>query len=171
MPMPKLRGCCVPWQKASCMENPAAPFRYLKRNKLKRHLAIPLLLLVLACNNNAGTADNGNALPEESETRTAAAPDLFPEVTAFYRQQDPGFDPAGYELAGEQTGNNFLTRPFDKQETQDFLPLLIYNTDSSRAIDMYSGSYVAVQKNGDTVYESGSRIPRWQLLIFKKKNA
>ena len=150
------------------MESPAARYRYLKRNKLKKYLVVPLLSLLLACNNNAGTEETIDASPEEND-QSPALPDLFPEVTAFYRQQHPGFDPSAYELAGEQTGNSFITRPFDEKEVQAFRPLLVYNADSTKAIDMYSGSYVAVTKNGQTVFESGEPDTEVAVLDFGRK--
>lgn len=125
-------------------------------------------MLAWSCGNDNTTDDK---IIEPSSLIVEDAPfeeDLFPEITAFYRQHDPGLDSAGYYFAEEQTADFSSPVPLSRKELQAFLPLLVYNEDSSKAIDMYSGSYVAITKKGKSSFESGEPDTEVAVIDFHK---
>lgn len=116
---------------------------------------------------NLGEDQPGGGSREDGAPEIHA--DLFPGLTAFYQKQVPSFDPYAFEMTGELRDQQYITTAYNENQVAAFKPLLTYNADSSRAIDMYSGSFVAVTKNGQTKFESGEPDTEVALIDFKNK--
>lgn len=111
------------------------------------------LCAATACTNNAGT----NAV--SADTSAIAATPLSPEAqmvqTAFpnmyqiLKGQDASFDPALFE----ETEGGYSAPPplrfFPPEELEQYKPYLIYNSDSTKAIDLVSYNFI-VDKNDST---------------------
>lgn len=119
--------------------------------------ALVLVLVCSSCTNDAGSNDEtrdttavapaAEPLSPEAQMVTAA----FPNMYQFLKGQDPSFDPAFFEET--EGGYNAPPPPrfFPPEELNAFIPYLIYNRDSTRAIDLVSYNYVLDNKNGKQV--------------------
>ena len=151
------------------MENPAALFRFIKRNNAVKQVLLFFLFFITACNNgdndvsveHAGNFGEGNG--------TEADIDFFPELSAFYKKQYPAYDPSLFEMTGELRDLAYITSPMDEDRLRKFKPLLIYNSDSSLALDVYSNSYIAVMRQGHTSFESGEPDTEVAIIDFRNK--
>lgn len=152
------------------MVNPAVPFRFTRRNN--RIPAFLFLVWLLAgCGPNNSSENSQESEAHRSASTEDAAPevhtDLFPGLTAFYKKQYPAFDPTAFEMTGELRDQQYITTAYDEKQAAAFRPLLTYNADSSMALDMFSGSYVAFSKNGQTKFEPGEPDTEVAVIDFK----
>lgn len=117
---------------------------------LKTFLLAGSALLILSCNNGADTPEGeSDSAAEEiviEEEAPVVEPDAFPEVFSFLGRSDSSFTPARF-VTGETTPIDStaaapLTPAFDP-----YLPYLIYNKDSSTALDLYSYNYLLMKKD------------------------
>jgi hypothetical protein len=109
-----------------------------------------------ACNNNAITKG------EETDT-IAEAPDFtadetmvreaFPEFYGKLKAQDASFNPNRFQESEGGTTEPVPGRFFPPEELEPFLPYLVYNSDSSQAIDLVSYNYMLTSKNGQSALE------------------
>ncbi|OLY90934.1 hypothetical protein SAMN05444008_1178 [Cnuella takakiae] len=127
--------------------------------KLTRLFAIAAIGLCTSCTNNADTesattdtaaaqpeADLSQLTPEARMVQTA-----FPNMYMFLEGQDPSFDPANFQETEGGYGEPLPPRFFAPEELEQFKPYLIYNTDSTKAIDLVSYNYIIDKKDGQQV--------------------
>ena len=112
-------------------------------------------LLLSACGNNATTKNEGvdTVAAETEETEAAWAKGAFPELYTLLKTQDPSFNPALFQETEGGTTTPVPARFFAPEELQPFRPYLVYNGDSSKAIDMVSYNYIINKKSGQPVLE------------------
>lgn len=108
-------------------------------------------LLILSCNNAADPSEGAGdtAVQEEvviEEEAPVVQPDAFPEVFAFLSRSDSSFTPARF-VTGETAAIDSMAPAPLTDDFQPYLPYLIYNPDSSRAIDLYSYNYLLMKKD------------------------
>lgn len=127
--------------------------------KLTRLIAIAAFGMCTACTNNADTAaaktDTAAAQPETDLSQLSPEARLvqtaFPNMYMFLEGQDPSFDPANFEETEGGYGEPLPPRFFAPEELEQFKPYLIYNTDSTRAIDLVSYNYIIDKKDGQQI--------------------
>lgn len=124
--------------------------------KLLYILTAASLFTATACSNNAATKDEGIDTTA-AEAQTAEAAMLQTAFPLFYQKlkaQDPSFDPELFEET--EGGNSTPPQPrfFPPEELAPFRPYLVYNTDSTQAIDLVSYNYIIDKKDGQPVLEA-----------------
>ncbi len=128
-----------------------------------------MTLCLAACSNNADApATDVTTTTPPPDSSEAVAANAFPQLYAYLEQQDATFSADSFTLTGESELPKEPAQPLDEARLQPFKPFLIYNADSSRALDMYSYNYVVVSKNGATQLEEGEPDAEASVIDFKK---
>ena len=133
------------------------------------------LTIITACSNN--DEKSSEPIPEEVpqnkdtvlvENRDAVE-NAFPELFTYYGRQDSSFSPALFslnEIVTIDTAQSYGIEP----KLKAFYPYLIYNTDSSLAIDLYSYSYVPTKREGKTVIQPGGADSEVAMVDLKNES-
>jgi hypothetical protein len=118
---------------------------------------IPLFLLILlaACNNNAkpSVEDIKEDSTEITSEPTPAIPQMeivFPDLNQYLGSQDPSFNPSSFQ-AGEPVEKDSAMLAMDTALFRKYKPYLLFNADSTLALDLVSYNYYPQVKNGKTV--------------------
>ena len=125
-----------------------------------RKPAWPLVLglcLGLSCNNKADT-ESSAADTVEAEEGGSAFPALgssFPHLFAYLHSQDSSFAVEQFEGGLLEGSADTARTRADADQLQDFMPLLLYNRDSTLAIDFVSYHYVLSKKEGRPTIQQG----------------
>lgn len=118
------------------------------------------LVVVVACNNNNSSTDTTTATETETEVvtdnTTAAAGQLaqsFPDLFAYMEAQDSSFALQHFLAPSEGKMETLAPVKMEPAQIKPFEPFLIYNGDSTKAIDLYSYNYIIIRRNGDVKME------------------
>lgn len=128
------------------------------------------ILFFTACNNSADTETNNadTSAVETEETSSVSVTEEFPRLFTYLQSQDSSFSPDKFE-GGEMDTKDSLSRiKIDTAQLRPFRPYLIYNRDSSMAIDLVSYNYVISHKKGKTVIQQGG--PDTEVALLDLKN-
>ena len=120
-----------------------------------RFLLFAALVMALGCSNPANETPPSIAEDSASAEETAQPAQAFPGFIRFLQQQDSAFDPSrmtGGEIEKSQT---LAAQPLDTTAIRPYKPYLIYNTDSSMAIDLVSYNYFPHERGSRLVFEEG----------------
>ena len=130
-------------------------------------------ILLQACNNSA---DNTNGIDtvqsapgeEEEISETAALQQSFPSLFTYLQSQDSSF--AVENFIETEMYNLPQNEPFPVgEELKAFSDYLIYNSDSSLALDLYSNNYLLRKRDGREIMQRGE--PDTEIvLVDSKKN-
>lgn len=112
-------------------------------------------LLLTSCSNDAGKPEEETTETPEQSTVVNELEGVFPQFFNFLSQQDASFSTSRFDSSVNAPLDSMQAYPIDKKRLQPFSDYLIYNADSSLAIDLYSYNYVPVQRNGKTTLEQG----------------
>lgn len=74
----------------------------------------------------------------------------FPELYQYLSSQDSTFDPQGFDQGELTVQKNNWQDGFEPARLQEYLPYLIFNADSTYALDLVTYNY-APRKKGDSV--------------------
>jgi hypothetical protein len=112
-------------------------------------------LLLTACGNNAAPKgeETDTVAAEAEETEAAWAKSAFPELYTHLKTQDASFNPALFQETEGGTTTPVPARFFAPEELEPFRPYLVYNKDSSKAIDLVSYNYIIKKTGGQPVLE------------------
>jgi hypothetical protein len=117
------------------------------------------LLMLCSCSNDAGKPEEepkaSIELSIEQPKELNELQNAFPQFFNYLAQQDTSFSVSKFENSPGTPLDSIQAFPLDKKRLQAFADYLIYNSDSSLAIDLYSYNYVPVQHDGKTVLEQG----------------
>lgn len=127
------------------------------------------ILFFASCNNSADTkTNNGDTSAVETEETTFSVNEEFPRLFTYLQSQDSSFSVDKFE-GGEMDTKDSLSRvKIDTAQLRPFRPYLIYNSDSSKAIDLVSYNYVLSNKKGKTVIQQGG--PDTEVAVLDLKN-
>ncbi len=115
--------------------------------------------LLVSCSNNADTtAETFDStlleMPEEDASVSSQFQTSFASLYTYLKTRDSSFSPEQYEFAGKNVLDTSINNPLNKQQVEAFYPCLIFNSDSSLAIDLYSYNYTLKPATGK-LEESG----------------
>lgn len=138
-----------------------------KENKMKIFLPLCLLLVLWSCSNS--DQQQGDVVAESPKDSVVIDNDnqdvlrlMIPNLFEYFAKQDSSFIPANFIMKGTAPLNNVKAYPVEERLKQ-FHPYLIYNSDSSLAIDLYSYNYT-LQKGE---FEAGEPDSEAALVDFK----
>ncbi len=127
------------------------------------------ILLFASCNNSADTeTNNGDTSAVETEETTFSVNEEFPGLFTYLQSQDSSFSVDKFEGGEMDTKDSLSRMKIDTAQLRPFRPYLIYNSDSSKAIDLVSYNYVLSNKKGKTVIEQGG--PDTEVAVLDLKN-
>ena len=137
-------------------------------------LALAALLLT-ACNNSNNTTTQTEAEPAqtttveaEESTHVATLQRSFENLFAYMEQQDSSFTPQHFEPGYVGKIDSLPAVTYEPARIQPFEPFLIYNSDSTKAIDLYSYNYIITRRNGDVKLEEAG--PDTEIGLIDVKN-
>jgi hypothetical protein len=129
-------------------------------------VSLSFLFIVSSCNNNSADK-HGNRIDSESGERSFN--DLFPRLNKFLRGQDSTFSPELFEEAATINIPDSTALKIEKDELRPYYPYLLFNRDSSFALDMVTYNYLPSEEKGVTTMEEQG--PDYEVaLIDLKKN-
>jgi hypothetical protein len=111
------------------------------------------LVVAMSCSNPATETPPEPAEDSASSGESAVPVQAFPGFIRFLQQQDSAFDPSrmtGGEIEQAQT---MAALPLDSAAIRPFKPYLLYNTDSSLAIDLVIYNYFPHERGTRLVFE------------------
>jgi hypothetical protein len=128
-----------------------------------KHIILPFVIIMTltACSNEASDEQNDIDTSLETATDTVTAEQnvfliaSFPELFFFYAKQDSTFSTDGFHTSVVGPLDTLAASAIDDKQLKPYYPYLIFSSDSSQAIDLYSYNYVLVKKEGKTVAASG----------------
>ncbi len=121
---------------------------------MKRLLpALVLCALLAACGNNEGSdpvpTQEGDVERSSVAEELTDAPVPFPELFAHMEQNDTGFFVEAFSGFSAPTPlDKPGSVPFKEEELAKYRRFLIFNSDSTRAIDPYSYNHLLVERGG-----------------------
>ena len=131
------------------------------------------LSLLTACTNNTRpskeTVNDTSAV--ENMEEIAEAPQLqsqFPDLYAYFQKQDTTFRSGQFEGGELETTDSLPNHPVDRSHLLPYYPFLVFNADSSKAVDFVSYNYVLSRKNGKNYIEQGGPDTEVALIDFKE---
>lgn len=111
-------------------------------------------ILFASCNTNSDVKNSQEDSVEVVE-ESYAVDEQFPQLFSYLHTQDSSFSAAKFEGGEMETKDSLPPEKIDSSELTPYKPYLIYNSDSSKAIDLVSYNYVVSKKKGETVLEHG----------------
>lgn len=135
----------------------------------KKFIPFLFALALLACNNHSSTKEEEVEKIEEPYVDPVKQQmnSAFPEVYQFLSAKDSLFNPAKFQQMSNRTIDNpGLPLP---ETLAPYYPLLIYNADSTRGIDLYSYNIILRQKNGKPTASHAGPDTEAALIDFKNK--
>ncbi len=120
---------------------------------VKRLLLYSAFALLVSCSNNTDTAAETFdstllEMPEEDVPVNSQFQTYFASLYTHLKTQDSVFSAEQYEPTGKNVLDTSINNPLNKQQVEAFYPCLIFNTDSSLAIDLYSYNYTVKPATG-----------------------
>lgn len=110
-----------------------------------------LALSLVACNNNSDNTANADSLttggedePEEVDAETALLQNNLPQLFAYLRNSDSTFIPQQFDMTGTRDLDTSVTTPVTEKQMEMFRTCLVFNPDSTMALDLFSYNYVLV---------------------------
>ena len=113
-----------------------------------RNTIYPVLLLLLVACQNSSTEKQ--AMPDSTSSGEIIINELdtLKTISRGFVTIDSTFDTGSFEQRGSSPVQPSEATPIAQEQLQPFIPYLIYNGDSTQAIDPYSYNYVIRERNG-----------------------
>jgi|GEM_PF-1977782 len=113
---------------------------------MKKCFLFGVVLLFLACNNSA----EDQQATEDSISGTIIINELdsISTISNSFVQLDSSFDQTSFSKVSERTIQEAEDMPLNAEQMLPFMPYLIYNSDSSKAIDPYSYNFIINERKG-----------------------
>jgi hypothetical protein len=126
-------------------------------------------ILFASCNNNSNT---GNSKEDSSSVEVVdetpySVNSEFPQLASYLKSQDSSFSADKFEGGEMEIKDSVPATKIDDNQLAPYKPYLIYNSDSSKAIDLVSYNYVVSHKKGKAVIEHGGPDTEVALLDMK----
>lgn len=129
-------------------------------------------LVVAACNNSDSVAKNVTNTDTLQEVvvddEIAVVRQSFPQLFQYLKQQDNTFSEDSFSLSGEDVVEPIDPTPIDSTHLKPFQKYLIYNRDSSLAIDLYSYNYLVTNQDGQSRLEEAGPDSEAAVLDLKR---
>jgi hypothetical protein len=126
-------------------------------------------ILFASCNNSSDTetSKDDSSSVEIVEGPTYTVDREFPQLVSYLKSQDSSFSVEKFEGGEMETKDSLSSTKIDINQLAPYRPYLVYNSDSSMAIDLVSYNYVVSNKKGKTVIEHGGPDTEVALLNLK----
>jgi hypothetical protein len=142
---------------------------------MKKSLYILLLILSVSCQ-NTDPEKKAEETPGSTQGAESAGEELNTETHTLHELASPIFKPdsgalsaAEFEVGEIASLDQVQGTPLDEKKIAPFRHLLVYNRDSTLAADLFSYSYISVEKGGKTVLTPGEPDTEIALVDLKNK--
>lgn len=131
-----------------------------------------LWLLMAACTNNTKNAavpaekEQTDNIPEERETGMLLQ-NYFPLLLSYLQKSNGTFSDDSVTQTESATRQSIAPYPIDPNKKDSFKRLLIYNKDSTQAIDLFSYNYILTNKKGTLTAEAAEPDSEVALMDFE----
>ena len=131
-----------------------------------------LWLLMAACTNNTSNTatpaekEQTDNIPEEREAGMLLQ-NYFPLLLSYLQKSNGTFSGDSVTQTESATQQAIAPYPIDPDKKDSFKQLLVYNTDSTKAIDMFSYNYILTNKNGALTAEAAEPDSEVALMDFE----
>jgi hypothetical protein len=117
---------------------------------MRKFFAVAFLLIVISCNNEAkNTSETGTDTVEtEYPVSQIDFEKTFPALTGFIRSEDSTFQPYTFSNPDEMELDSFTPHKTNRGFFEEYGQYLLYNADSSLALDLVSYNFVIDKKDG-----------------------
>lgn len=124
------------------------------------------IFMLTSCNNSttqkvSTVGDSGYTIPYYSE--------LFPNLTNYLQVQDSNFSPELFQEASVLDVPDSISLKVDSKDLQPYYPYLLFNSDSSYALDLVTYNYTIEEKNGVKTMEEEGPDYEVGIIDMKKK--
>ena len=139
---------------------------------MKRILLFITISFLVACNNEGTSTESGNDTvlgQTEASPIIAQVQKTFPQLFLFLKSGDAQFAADSFYETGEVKLSGAPAQPLDEENILKYKKWLIYNKDSSLALDLYSYNFIINNKEGDPHLESAEPDTEIALVDFKNK--
>ena len=149
------------------MVSHAALFPFIKRNRMKSFIGLCIaswMFVLASCNNSSSNKvstveDSGYTIPYFTE--------LFPTLNDYLHVQDSNFSPELFQEAAIIDVPDSISLKVETKDLQPYYPYLLFNNDSSYALDLVTYNYIVENKNGiESMEEQG---PDYEVGIIDMK--
>jgi hypothetical protein len=131
---------------------------------------LPAIFLVSCSNNASPVAEETEDTVETTENMNVRLQEHFPKLFAFYQQQDTSFPKAGFEGGELERKDSLVSTTIETSQIHPYRPYLVFNHDSTKAIDFVSYNYVLVKKNSQATLQQGGPDAEVAILDFKNNS-
>ena len=123
---------------------------------MKYWFAAFFILMLAACNGPSQETKQEEVETEMEDEEIVAAPSFsqtFPELVEFIRSQDSTFSPEQFVSGDMLTKDSAVSQPVEPGTFDDFSHYLVYNADSSLALDLVSYNFIVSNKKGKQQFD------------------
>ena len=138
---------------------------------MKRFFAAVVVLFFLSCN-NAGEKNKAEEMETETiEPEVEKSPDFashFPELNQYLGAADSSFQPERFGTGEIVSRDTSAPQTLESGTLEDYRKLLVYNSDSSQAIDLVTYNFILNRRNKTEKFEFAGPDTEIALLDLKK---
>lgn len=123
-----------------------------------------------ACTDSTDNTNLQNAaeVPPAPATEKTSHAETFTEYFALLNRYDSSFSAERFGEEERATMQTSEAYPIEEARLQPYKPLLIYNADSTLAIDLFSYNYLLSRRGGTTYAQAGEPDTEVALIDFKE---
>ena len=139
--------------------------------KIFQSILPALFFLALAgCNNSADSPETKeDTITAEEEMVLPQVDEEFPELYTYISRQDSSFSVEGFEGGETEIKTDSSDQKVKDETLQTFLPYLVFNSDSSYAIDLVIYNYVPERRKGKLVLSEAGPDYEVALIDYRAK--
>jgi hypothetical protein len=140
----------------------------------RQTLFLCMLVLLLACNDSTDKKEKEEVLQTEDVAEPEEQNILQTSFTAYFAyisSQDASFSKDSFNLAEEGKMESLPSSTIEPARLDPFKKYLVYNSDSSLAIDLYSYNYILTKRNGEEKMEEAGPDTEVSLVDLKNNTA
>lgn len=142
-------------------------------NLLKALIPVFFILILSGCSDSPdpsiGKESNEDSLSMDEEAALPQVEVAFPELFRHLASADSSFSNEGFEGGQTEVKDDSGDQSISNETIVKYLPYLIFNSDSTYAIDLVTNNYVPVERKGKTELAEGG--PDFEVgLIDLRKN-
>lgn len=140
--------------------------------KLLKAITPILCLFILAgcsdATDSKKSGENSKDALSENEEVLPQIEEVFPELFRHLASADSSFSSEGFEGGQTEIKTDSSDQPISNEKIVKYMPFLVFNADSTYAIDLVSNNYVPVERNDKIILAEGG--PDFEVGLIDLRN-